>query len=235
MRSVQTLQKVIKRIENKKPFPYTVSCKFGEMKKLATSLFLFFGFFICFGQESKSASELSNLSDSYKRKYFDGVSDEIDTLSGLKTVEVSGYIHLKNLPPTSPVFKMIEYIQYQISALDSADLSKGRTFYIYPIKFSDSIFYRNKYFYKEGQVLKIENVIFIPHLNIKALIYYSNGKPFKIFWAFAKNPYLMFLLFYYFNGKNISDYLWEHFITFSPWEYQRAVDLFEEFKKQAIR
>jgi len=202
------------------------------MKRLTTSLFAFFGFCICFGQDSKSGSELTGLTDSYKRKYFDGVSNKIDTLSGLRTFEVSGYIHLQNLPAMSPVSKMMEYIKYQIAILDSADLSRGHNFYIYPIKFSDSIFFRNKYFYKEGQVLKIENVISIPHLNIKALIYYSDGEPFKIFWAFTKNPYLMFFVFYYFDGKNISDYVWENFKTFSPFEYQRAVDLFKDFKKK---
>jgi hypothetical protein len=85
---------------------------------------------------------------------------------------------------------------------------------------------------KDGQILKIENVISIPHLKNKALIYYSNGQPFKIFWAFTKSPYLVIFVFYYFDGKNISDYLWENFKTFSPFEYQRAVDLIGDFQKK---
>jgi hypothetical protein len=206
------------------------------MKKLTTVIFVFFGFFTCFCQESKSTPEgLSNLSDSYKRKYFDGASNKIDSLSGLTMFEVSGYIRPQNLPATSPVFQMIEYIKYQVSVLDSSDLRKGRTYYIYPLKFSDSIFFRNKYFTKGGQILKIENTISIPHLNNKAIIYYSNGEPFKIFWAFTKNPYLSLFAFYYFDGKNISDYRWEHFKTFSSFEYQRAVDLFKDFKKTIIQ
>jgi len=205
------------------------------MKKLTTSILVLFGFFICFGQDSKPASEISNLSDPGKRKYFDGVSNNIDTISGLRTFEQSGYIYVQSLPTTSPVSKMIEYIKYQVSMLDSSDLSRGHGFYVYPIKFSDSIFFRNKYFCKDGQVLKIENVFSIPHMNIKALIYYSNGQPFKIFWAFTKNPYLVFFIFYYFDGKNISDYARENFKTFSPFEYQRAVDLFKDFKKPIVQ
>ena len=201
------------------------------MKGLTTAIFVFFSFFVCSGQDSGATSDLSNLSDAYKRKYFDGVCNKIDTLSGLRTFEISGYIQLHNLPATSPVFKMIDYIQYQVSALDSVDLSRGHTFYVYPIKFSDSVFFSNKYFFKDGQIVKIENIISIPHLNNKAIIYYSNGEPFKIFWAFTKNPYLLLFAFYYFDGKNISDYVWENFKTFSPFEYQRAVDLFKDFKK----
>ena len=204
------------------------------MKHLAIAIFGFFGFIIGFGQDSKPTSDLSNLSDPYKRRYFDGVCNEIDTLSGLRTFEISGYIRTQNLPAASPVFKMIEYIKDQVSSLDSADLSKGRTFYVYPLKFSDSIFFRNKYFCKDGQILKIENVISIPHLNNKAIIYYANGEPFKIFWAFTKNPYLLMFAFYYFDGKNISDYVWDNFKIFSPFEYQRAVDLFKDFKKEVV-
>src|SRR5262245_47145981 len=110
------------------------------MKRLATAIFSLIGFFICFGQDSKSASELNSLSDSYKRKYFDAVSNEIDTLSGLRTFQVSGYILLRNLPATSPVFKMVDYIKGQVSVLDSADSSKGHKYYIYPLNFSDTIF-----------------------------------------------------------------------------------------------
>jgi len=201
------------------------------MKRLATAIFALFVFFACFGQDLTSTADLSSLSDSYKRKYFDGVCNKIDTLSGLRTFEMTGYIRLHNLPSTSPVFKMIDYIQSQVSVLDSVDLSKGHTFYVYPIRFSDSVFFRNKYFVKDGQILKIENVISIPHLNNKAIIYYSNGEPFKIFWAFTKNPYLLLFAFYYFDGKNISDYVWENFKIFSPFEYQRAVDLIKDFKK----
>jgi len=204
------------------------------MKKLTIAIFVCFGFFICFGQDPKS-SELGNLSDPYKRKYFDEVSNKIDTLSGVRTFEESGFIRLQNLSITSPVSKMMEYVKYEVSILDSSDLSKGHTFYVYPIKYSDSIFFRNKYFVKEGKILKIENVIYIPHLNIKALIYYSNDQPFKIFWAFAKNPYLMFFVFYYFDGQNISDYVRENFKTFSRFEYQRAVDLFKDFKTPILQ
>lgn len=119
------------------------------MKKLTTVIFLFFGFFTSFCQESKSGpEELNNLSDSYKRKYFDGASNKIDSLAGLTMFEVSGYIRPQTLPATSPIFQMIEYIKYQVSVLDSSDLSKGHTYYIYPLKFSDSIFFRNKYFTK---------------------------------------------------------------------------------------
>jgi len=149
--------------------------------------------------------------------------------------EVSGYIRPQSLPATSPVFQMIEYIKYQVSVLDSSDLQRGHSYYVYPLKFSDSIFFRNKYFTKGGQILKIENTISIPHLNNKAIIYYSNGVPFKIFWAFTKNPYLSIFAFYYFDGKNISDYRWEHFQTFSSFEYQRAVDLFKDFKKAIVQ
>jgi len=205
------------------------------MKRLTIAIFGFFCFFTCPGQDSKSISELGNLSDSYKRKYFDGVCDKIDTLSGLRTFEISGYIRLHNLPVTSPVVKMIDYIKNQISTLDSVDSSRGHTFYVYPIKFSDSIFFRNKYFSKDGQIVKIENVISVPHLNNKAIIYYSNGEPFKIFWAFTKNPYLLLFAFYYFDGKNISDYVWENFKIFSPFEYQRAVDLFKDFKREIVQ
>src|SRR5690349_3362194 len=202
------------------------------MKKLTTSILAFIGFFICFGQEPKSASEISNLSDPYKRTYFDGVSNKIDSLSGVKTFDVSGYIYLPNLPASSPVFKMIDYIKQQVSVLDSGDLRRGHKFNVYPIKFSDSIAFRNKYYFKDGQILKIENVISIPHLKNKALIYYSDGQPFKIFWAFTKSPYLVIYVFYYFDGKNISDYLLENFKTFSPFEYQRAVDLVQGFGKK---
>jgi hypothetical protein len=205
------------------------------MEKLTTSIIAFFGFFTCCCQNLKPASELSDLSDSHKRKYFDGLSNKIDTLSELTTFEESGYIRLRNLPATSPVFKMIEYIKYQVSVLDSGDLKRGHTFYVYPIKFSDSIFFRNKYFCKEGQILKIENVISIPHLRNSATIYYSDGEPFKIFWAFTKNPYLLIFAFYYFEGKNISDYVWQNFKIFSPFEYQRAVDLSKDFKKRATQ
>jgi hypothetical protein len=214
---------------------WDLPCKFDEVKKPATSIFAFFAFLVCLGQDVKSTSELSTLSDSYKRKYFDGASNTIDTLSGVRTFEESGYIHLQNLPNTSPVSKMMEYIKYQISLMDSSDLSRGHTFYVYPIKYSDSVFFRNKYYVKEGQILKIENVISIPHLNIKSLIYYSDGQPFKIFWAFTKNPYLMFFVFYYFDGKNISDYVVENLKTFSPFEYQRAVDLIKDFKRPIIQ
>jgi len=209
--------------------------KFDGMGKLLTSIFAFFSFFICFGQDLKSGSDISNLSDPHKRIYFDEASNKIDSLSGLRTFQTSGYIHLQNLPATSPVFKMIEYIKHQILILDSADLKKGHSFYVYPIKFSDSIFFRNTYFYKDGRILKIENVMSVPHLTNKALIYYSNGEPFKIFWAVTKNPYLVFFVFYYFDGKNISSSVWEAFKAFSPFEYQRAVDLIEGFKKQAIQ
>src|SRR5689334_15230620 len=205
------------------------------MKRLAIATICFFCFFISFGQDLTATSDISTLSDSYKRKYFDGVCNKIDTLSGLRTFEMSGYIRLHNLPESSPVFKMIDYIKSQVSVLDSVDLSKGHTFYVYPIKFSDSIFFRNKYFVKDGQILKIENVISIPHLNNKAIIYYSNGEPFKIFWAFTKNPYLLMFAFYYFDGKNISDYVWDNFRIFSPFEYQRAVDLAKDFKKEVVR
>ena len=214
---------------------WRLPCKFDEVKRLATSIFAFFGLLVCFGQDLKSTPDLSDLSDPYKRKYFDGVSDKIDTLSGLRTFEETGFIRLQNLPNTSPVSKMMEYVRYEVSLLDSSDLSKGHTFYVYPIKYSDSIFFRNKYFVKEGKILKIENVLYIPHLNIKALIYYSNDQPFKIYWAFAKNPYLMFFVFYYFDGKNISDYVRENFKTFSRFEYLRAVDLFNDFKKPIVQ
>src|SRR4030095_6452490 len=124
------------------------------MKKPTTSIIASLGFFICFGQDPKAPSDLTNLSDSDKRKYFDGASNKIDTLSGLTVFEASGYIRPQNLPATSPVFQMIEYIKYQVSVLDSSDLRRGHTFYIYPLKFSDSIFFRNKYFSKGGQILK---------------------------------------------------------------------------------
>ncbi|HEY2722777.1 MAG TPA: hypothetical protein VGI82_13680 [Chitinophagaceae bacterium] len=203
------------------------------MKELTACLLAFFGFFICSGQDSKSPSDLT--SDSYKRVYFDQASNKIDTLSGLKILEDSGYIRPQNLPDTSAVLKLIDYFKFRISKLDSADLKRGHSFNVFPVKFSDSIFFKNTYYYKEGQILKIENVISVPNFTNKALIYYSNGEPFKIFWAFTKSPYLVLFVFYYFDGKNISDNDREDFKAFSPFEYRRAIDLSEGFKKQIVQ
>jgi hypothetical protein len=100
---------------------------------------------------------------------------------------------------------------------------------------TDSIYFKNTYFYKEREVLKITNIISVPHLNNEASIYYHKSKPFKSFWAFTKDPYLQVFPFYYFKGKNINDDIWEDFKTYSPYEYERAINLVNDFKTKFNR
>lgn len=203
------------------------------MKKLLLLLFLAFCCTATFGQTLKTNKELRRLNATYKRIHYDEVSDSIDAKSDLETIVDSGYIIVKELPQSSPIHKMLDYFRMDIATLDSFDLSKGDSSNLYSIHLEDSIFYKNTYYAKGGKLLKLVNVVSVPYLRNEAYIYYHHDKPFKIFWSRHKEPYLGVESFYYFKGKNISDNNWEDFKCYSPFEYRRAINFLEEFKKKS--
>jgi hypothetical protein len=199
-------------------------------------VFLVCLFSIClinsYAQSFKSDKELRRLNNTYKANYFDELSRDIDTLSYLKSFVDSGYIFPNKIPPTSPIHKMLEYFKRDIATLDSFAFSKGDTSDIYVINLSDSIFFKNVYYSKAGKILKIENTFSVQYFKNEASIYFKDDKPYKVFWVNTKEPYMGVEMFYYFKGKNISNNSWEDFKAYSSFEYQRAINLLEDYKKQ---
>ena len=202
------------------------------MGKILLCAFSIISFLHCSGQAFKDNSELRKLTNTYKVIYFDEISDTIDQLTEDTTFIDSGYLNIRGLSQNSPIRQMLEYFKIQIYEMDSADLSKRDSGNLYSIDFTDSLFYRNSFYFKNGKILKLVNFISVPHFNNEASIYYLNDKPYKSFWVFTKYPYLEVCSFYFFNKKCISDDSWEGFKAYAPFEYLRAIDLLKEFKRK---